>query len=96
MEMISRNEITATQLARKLTEYLNRVAYRGESFVIMRGKKPVAELKPLRAAGTMVDLVELSKARSSIDSDEREAFARDLEEVQRLGNEPLVSPWDEP
>ena len=96
METETKNEITATQLARKLAEYLNRVAYRGESFVIMRGKKPVAELKPLRTVGTLADLVELFKTRARVDPDEREAFARDLEEVQRLGNEPLVSPWDEP
>src|SRR5438093_1438367 len=38
--------ITATELARNLADYLNRVSYRGESFVVQRGGRPVAELRP--------------------------------------------------
>ena len=41
-----KTEITATEASRNLADYLNRVAYNGESFVIRRGKKPVAELVP--------------------------------------------------
>ena len=39
-------ELTATEFARNQAEYLNRVAYKGESFIITRGKKPIAELRP--------------------------------------------------
>ncbi len=39
-------EVSATELVRNFAEYLNRVAYRGERFVIVRSNKVVGELKP--------------------------------------------------
>ncbi len=39
--------ITATELDREMSEILNRVAYRGESFIIERGGKEVARLEPV-------------------------------------------------
>ena len=31
---------TVTEVARHFAEYINRVSYRGESFVLVRGNKP--------------------------------------------------------
>ena len=39
--------LSVTEVARHFAEYINRVAYRGECFVLMRGNKPIAELRPL-------------------------------------------------
>ena len=38
--------ITATELARNLSDVLNRVRYRGESFIVERNGEVVAELRP--------------------------------------------------
>ena len=38
--------LSVTEVARHFAEYINRVSYRGESFVLVRGNKPVAELRP--------------------------------------------------
>ena len=38
---------SVTEVARNFAEYINRVAFRGERFILMRGKKPVAELRPV-------------------------------------------------
>lgn len=35
-------DVTVTQVARNFAEYVNRVAYRRESFTLIRGKKPLA------------------------------------------------------
>ena len=43
---------SVTEFARHFAEYINRVSYRGECFVLMRGNKPVAELRPLPAGKT--------------------------------------------
>lgn len=43
--------LSVTEAARHFAEYINRVAYRGESFVLVRGNKPVAELRPLPMGG---------------------------------------------
>ena len=34
---------SVTEVARHFADYINRVVYRGERFVLMRGNKPVAE-----------------------------------------------------
>jgi antitoxin (DNA-binding transcriptional repressor) of toxin-antitoxin stability system len=38
--------ISATQAARTFSELMNRVRYRGESFIVERGGKPVCEILP--------------------------------------------------
>jgi antitoxin (DNA-binding transcriptional repressor) of toxin-antitoxin stability system len=46
--------ISATESARKFSELMNRVRYRGESFVVERGGKPICEIlpaQPLRFSG---------------------------------------------
>ena len=44
--------LTVTEVARHFAEYLNRVASRGECFVLMRGNKPIAELRPVAGRET--------------------------------------------
>lgn len=39
-------QITATEAVRRFSEILNSVNYRGERYVIMRGKKAVAVISP--------------------------------------------------
>jgi antitoxin (DNA-binding transcriptional repressor) of toxin-antitoxin stability system len=38
--------ISATETARRFSELMNRVRYRGESFVVERAGKPVCEILP--------------------------------------------------
>lgn len=47
---------SVTEVARNFAEYINRVAFRGERFVLMRGKKPVAELRPVPAGKRLGEL----------------------------------------
>jgi antitoxin (DNA-binding transcriptional repressor) of toxin-antitoxin stability system len=44
MEAIS---LSLTEVVRGFSEYVNRVAYRGERFILLRGRKPIAELRPI-------------------------------------------------
>ena len=72
--------ITATELAKGLSDFLNRVRYRGERFVVERGGEPVALLEPVGAIPgiTLRDLVDRMRDLSVPDED----FAEDLEEIQ--------------
>jgi antitoxin (DNA-binding transcriptional repressor) of toxin-antitoxin stability system len=38
--------ISATETARRFSEFMNRVYYRGESFIVERGGKPMCEILP--------------------------------------------------
>ena len=50
------NKISITEISRNFSDYINRVAYRGEHFTVLRGKKPVAEISPIPTGGTLADL----------------------------------------
>lgn len=48
------DRITATEFARNLSDFLNRVRYRDESFVIERNREPVAFVTPPNAVPSPV------------------------------------------
>ena len=84
--------ITSTELARSLSDVLNRVRYRGEQFVIVRNGEPVATLAPPKPTKsiTLREFIEFLKENPFPDED----FAKDLEEIR--SSQPLIEepPWD--
>ena len=87
-------EISVTAAARNLSELLNRVAYQGSSFELVRGGKRIARLIPARPA-KRVKVSDLNRLFSDFPGldDDAEAFARDIEEIRQ--NLPLEKdPWD--
>jgi antitoxin (DNA-binding transcriptional repressor) of toxin-antitoxin stability system len=84
-------KITATELARNLSDILNRVRYKGERFRVERNGEVVAIIEPSPESRhfTMRDLVELIRTLPKPD----EKFADDLEWVRR--NQPRMPepPW---
>ena len=72
-------KVTATELARQLSDILNRIEYRGERFVIERNGKVIATLEPSPSPKqmTMEDFFEFLKHLPRPDPE----FADDLEEV---------------
>ena len=72
--------ITATELAKNLSDVLNRIRYRGERFVVERNGEPVATLAPVRAPTgiTVNELFDLVR-RIGLPG---EGFAPDLEAIQ--------------
>jgi antitoxin (DNA-binding transcriptional repressor) of toxin-antitoxin stability system len=81
--------VTVTEVARRFAEYINRVAYRGESFLLTRGKKPVAELRPIPRGVKFEEFLDIMARLPHLTKAEAEDFARDLEEARdeldRLG-----------
>ena len=83
--------ISATDASRGFSELLNRVRYRGETFLIERGGEPIGELRP--AAPThfsMRDFVTLLRSLPPVDDeffDEVERAARDQPDLPE-------SPWE--
>lgn len=41
-----KSRISATDAVRSFSELMNRVRYRGESFIVERGGKPICEIQP--------------------------------------------------
>ena len=83
--------ITATEAARNLSDLLNRVRYRGESFLIVRNGEEVGMLAPISSgkSTTLRQLVELVKEMGPPDDD----FVSDLEEIHRQQPSLPRDPW---
>ncbi len=72
-------DVTVTKVARNFAEYVNRVAYRRESFTLVRGNKPLAELRPLPAGICLSELPGLFASLPRLSVTEADLFAVDLE-----------------
>jgi antitoxin (DNA-binding transcriptional repressor) of toxin-antitoxin stability system len=80
--------ITSTELDRALADILNRVAYRGESFIIERGGRELARLEPVgpKLGVTFEEIAERLRGMGI-----PEGLADDLEAV-RAEEPPLETP----
>ena len=85
---------TVTEVARNFAEYVNRVAFSGESFVLMRGKKPVAELRPVPVGKRLEELPGMLDALPRLSEEEATELAENLDRArEELGGVPLRDPW---
>ncbi len=73
---------TVTDVLRNFSDYINRVAYRRERFVLLRGGKPVAELSPVPTGTRLGDLPGLLRALPSLSPEAAASFADDLDEAR--------------
>ena len=90
-------KVTATELAKSLSDILNRVKYRGERFVIERNGVPIATLGPAAAVEATAPVgitIEELAARLGDLKFPGDGFADDLEEIQK--SQPMIgpSPWE--
>ena len=82
-----KTRVSATEAARKFSDILNRVAYKGETFVVERSGRPVCEISPARAAKfTARDFVEMLKSAPRPD----DRYFDDVEKV--IKNRQRVAP----
>ena len=89
------SEVSITNVSRHFSEYLNRVTYKGEHFLLKRGKNIVAELKPAPRGGRLGDLPALLKSLPRLSVSEITSFSRDLDKEKRaLSKRKLKSPWE--
>lgn len=70
--------VSITEAARNFSDFVNRVAYRGESFFLIRGKRRVASLKPTHPVISMSDLQQTLMDLPALEGDERKRWLEDL------------------
>jgi antitoxin (DNA-binding transcriptional repressor) of toxin-antitoxin stability system len=87
--------LTVTEMARGFADYINRVAYRGERFILTRGNKPVAEIRPLPVGRKLSELPGILASVPHLEPDDVEQFARDVDDArEELANFPVRDPWE--
>ena len=90
-----RSRPTVSEVAQHFSEYIDRVAHRGERFVLMQGQKPVAELGPVVPSLKLRELPALLASLPQLSPEEAAAFESDLSEIRsELNQLPLRDPWE--
>lgn len=85
---------TVTEVARHFSDYINRVVFRRERFVLLRGNRPVAELRPVPTGVPLADLPALFAGFPHLDPGDAAAFEADLEGGRAsLDALPIRDPW---
>ena len=84
-------KITATELAKNLSDVLNRINYRGERFIIERNGERLASLGPAGATPgmTVTEFLERLLDVPWPDDD----FGRDLEAIQASQPKAVLPEW---
>jgi antitoxin (DNA-binding transcriptional repressor) of toxin-antitoxin stability system len=86
---------SVTEVARHFADYVNRVVYSGERFVLMRGGKAVAELGPVPTGKSLRELPDLLASLPSLSRDEAKDFEHDLAAARaELTRLPVRDPWE--
>ncbi len=86
--------VSTTEVSRHFSEYLNRVAYKGEHFVLSRGKKMLAELRPVPRGRCLGELIDLLRSLPHLSQPEADAFLKDLSRMRlKLAKGKVRDPW---
>lgn len=82
--------ISATQAVRDFSEVLNTIKFKGVHYVIERGGKPIASMKPIDEEKNLATLGELKRMLKKLPrlDDEMDYFAADLENIWK--EQPLL------
>lgn len=91
---MSSSVLTVTEVVRHFSDYIGRVAYRHESFVLCKGKRPVAELRPLPTGRRLGDLPDILRSLPHLSKGDAAAFAGDIKAAHdALNTDELRDPW---
>jgi antitoxin (DNA-binding transcriptional repressor) of toxin-antitoxin stability system len=85
---------SVTDVARHFSDVINRVVFRGERFVLVRGNRPVAELRPVHPGVTLAELPARFAVAPRLAERDAGAFEADIAQARAaLATIPLHDPW---
>lgn len=85
---------SVAEVARHFADYIDRVSCRGDSFVLLRGNRPVAELRPIPPRKRVGELPALLASLPHLSPAEADELADDLATArQALAREDVHDPW---
>ncbi len=82
MTRFSGKRISVTFLARNLADVMNRVAYRGEEFAIIRGNREIAQVLPSPRGKPLSELSALLKSLPPLSEEDASIWAEELESAR--------------
>jgi antitoxin (DNA-binding transcriptional repressor) of toxin-antitoxin stability system len=86
--------LSVTEMVRGFSDYVSRVAYRGERFILLKGRRPMAELRPIPSGRLLGELETVLRSLPALTPAEAESYAADIEEARaRLPQGEPRDPW---
>ena len=87
--------VSVTEAVRHFSDYIGRVTYRHERFILLKGKRPVAELRPTVGGMALRELPDLLASLPRLAEDDAEAFIEDISKAREdLPAEGPRDPWE--
>ena len=87
-------ELSVTEAVRSFSEYISRVLYRNERFILRKGRRAVTELRPVPRGSRLGDLPGLLRALPHRPPAEAAAFGEEIESARSsLADETSDDPW---
>ncbi len=91
---MSTNVLTVTEVVRNFSDYISRVAYMHETFVLRKGNRVMAELRPMPTGLKLGNLPAIFRSVPHLSEDDAIAFADDVAAARgSLANDDLRDPW---
>jgi len=87
--------LSVTELVRSFSDHINRVAYLGEHLVLTRGKRAVAELRPLPVGRKLGELPAVLDSLPRLSRAEADEFGEAIREARdEPAKERPRDPWE--
>lgn len=87
------DRITVTHLARNLADIVNRVSYRGERFLVLRGNRAVVELVPPPRGRRLGDLPSLLADLPHLGAEDAERMGGEVDAARAALGNATEDPW---
>lgn len=86
---------TVTEVARNFSHLINNVSYNHDTIILIRGKKEVAELRPVLSGLPVEDFLNVIKSSPHLSESGAESYSEDIEEIRKTMNEDSgKDPWE--
>lgn len=85
---------TVTEIARDFSHFVNRVTYKHDSIILLKGKREVAELRPVVSGMPVAEFSNLMVSLPHLSEEDMDSFSNDLDSIRDIMNdEPIRDPW---
>ncbi|MFH0958377.1 MAG: hypothetical protein V1897_06700 [Pseudomonadota bacterium] len=87
--------LSVTDVARHFSDYVNRVAYRNERFVLRKGRMIMAELRPVVAGKRLGELSAIMASLPRMSESDLSSFSKDMcRSRKNIAGERMRNPWE--